>query len=61
MAASLAGVTPVPTDEEAAVIVAALELLTPRPVAAEAEDSSSDWRFSARHWVRPTGWPRRNY
>jgi hypothetical protein len=44
-------VTPVPTDEEAAAIVVALELLWPRPALVSAEPHAvAPWRFSARWW-----------
>ena len=45
----------VPSDEEAAAIVAAVEVLWPRPtiVLAEAARQSSAWRFSGRWWTRP--------
>jgi hypothetical protein len=49
-------ITPAPTDEEAASIVAAVEALWPRPVVAAAEDEaerSATWRFSGRWWSRP--------
>jgi hypothetical protein len=47
--------SPVPTDEEAAAIVAAVEVLWPRPtiVLAETARRSSAWRFSGRWWTRP--------
>jgi hypothetical protein len=49
-------ITPTPTDEEAAAIVAALELAWPRPVMvgiAGADDAErSPWRFSGRWWAR---------
>ncbi len=50
-------ISPTPTDEEAAAVMAATEALWPRPVAF---DDSADnprrepvWRFSARWWARP--------
>ena len=48
-------VTPVPTEEEAAAIVAAVEALWPRPtiVIAEPAKRPSPWRFSGRWWSRP--------
>ena len=57
----VAGITPVPGGEEAAAIVAALELLWPQPVEAEDLPASSDWRLSGRHWAELDGWPRRDY
>ncbi len=50
------GVTPVPTDEEAAAITAAMEALWPRPVVVvptAAAEAPSKWRFSGRWWSRP--------
>ena len=52
-------VTPEPTDEEMAAILAAYEALWPRPVSAEAADEAPRWRFAGRWWVpRPRygGW-----
>lgn len=48
-------VTPTPTDEEAVAIVAAMEVLWPRPVAAPLPEVSGDraWKFSGRWWARP--------
>lgn len=49
-------IAPVPTDEEAAAIVAAIELASPHmteSVAATAEDEPSRWRFSGRWWTKP--------
>lgn len=48
-------VTPDPTPEEAAAIVAAIELAWPRPVvllAAEEHVERSVWRYSGRWWAR---------
>jgi hypothetical protein len=49
-------ISPVPTDEEAAAIVAALEFAWPRAVvmAPPAQASTADrgsWRFSGRWWA----------
>jgi len=45
-----------PTDEEAAAIVAAVEALWPRPVV-QADNENPlrvpTWRFSARWWAKP--------
>jgi hypothetical protein len=49
----VAGITPEPTDEEAAAIVAALEVGTPRAVVAEAPAETSRWRWSGRWWSKP--------
>jgi hypothetical protein len=48
-------VSPTPTDEEAAAIVAALEALWPRPtvVLSQPSPQPSAWRFSGRWWARP--------
>jgi hypothetical protein len=55
MALASVRVTPIPTDEEAAVIVAAVEALWPRPVVADGPSPVRDrsWRFSGRWWSRP--------
>ncbi|MBA3604918.1 MAG: hypothetical protein M3487_06320 [Actinomycetota bacterium] len=47
--------TPAPTDEEAAAIVAALEMLWPRPGHNERGTSprAAAWRFSGRWWSQP--------
>jgi hypothetical protein len=54
MAAAVTAVSPTPTEEEAAAIVAAVELLWPR---ATADDRSgrrqSAWKFSGRWWTQP--------
>ncbi len=48
-------ITPEPSDEEVAAILAAYEALWPKPVAlAEAPvDAGSRWRFSGRWWSKP--------
>lgn len=48
-------VSPTPTPEEAAVIMAATEALWPRPVLVvdEPEERSTAWRFSGRWWNKP--------
>jgi hypothetical protein len=51
-----AAVTPSPTDEEAAAIMAAVEVLWPRPVASAAPTDyrrNPTWRFSGRWWAAP--------
>jgi hypothetical protein len=47
-------ITPLPTDEEAAAIVAAVEALWPKPnaVVTGPSDRSPAWRFSGRWWQR---------
>jgi hypothetical protein len=43
-----------PSPEELAAIVAAVELVWPRPVIVEeARERPSAWRFSGRWWSRP--------
>lgn len=48
-------IVPVPSDEEAAAIVAALEALWPKPVTIvpDAGRPANAWRFSGRWWTRP--------
>jgi hypothetical protein len=50
-----ADITPMPTDEEAAAIVAAVEWCWPRPVVVVSEVAArpAPWRFSGRWWARP--------
>jgi hypothetical protein len=46
-------ISPVPSDEEAAAISAAVESLWPRPMMVAAEPQRSlAWRFSGRWWRR---------
>jgi hypothetical protein len=45
--------TPEPTDEEAAAIVAAVELAWPRRVEASPSTAPPRWRFSGRWWSKP--------
>lgn len=44
---------PVPTEEEAAAIVAALESAWPRAAVDEPAGSAPRWRFSGRWWTKP--------
>ena len=49
-------ITPAPTDDEAAAIAAALQLVAFRPVVVVADDAVAvqpAWRFSGRWWSRP--------
>ena len=46
-------ITPVPTDEEAAAIVAAIEIASPRGAATVDDDDESRWRWSGRWWTKP--------
>ena len=51
---SVTNVSPSPSDEELAAIVAALESGWPRPVAAATPARrESAWRFSNRWWSKP--------
>ncbi|MBJ83217.1 MAG: hypothetical protein CL462_09960 [Acidimicrobiaceae bacterium] len=54
-------IRPSPSDEEAAAIASAVELLWPRPTSANIETNRSNWRFSGRRWDEPAKWPRRTY
>lgn len=51
--ATVAGVSPAPSPEEAAAIMAAVEALWPRPVVAPRDDTNANvsWRFSGRWWA----------
>ena len=51
-----ADITPVPTDEEAVAIAAAVQAAWPVPVVlAEPERArETAWKFSGRWWNRPT-------
>ena len=46
-------ITPDPTEEEVAAIVAAIEVATPRAGAAPSHDGGPRWRWSGRWWTRP--------
>ncbi|MGD9796829.1 MAG: hypothetical protein AB7H43_08570 [Acidimicrobiia bacterium] len=46
-------IRPEPTDEEAAAIAAAVEVLWPRPGHAPPAEPTPAWRFSGRWWVKP--------
>lgn len=48
--------SPAPTDEEAAAIVAAAEALWPRAAALGpvSDQRNTSWRFSSRNWAQPT-------
>jgi hypothetical protein len=47
------GLPSVPTDEEAAAIAAAVEVLWPRGGAVVPDEPTPAWRFSGRWWVKP--------
>ena len=53
MNANIGTITPIPTEEEAAAIAAAVTMMWPQPMVASATDVSavSAWRFSGRWWV----------
>jgi len=55
VAFNVRGVSPTPTDDEVVAIVAAVEALWPRPMAASDTSAARDttWRFSGRWWSRP--------
>jgi hypothetical protein len=48
-------VRPLPTDEEAVAIMAAVEALWPKPIinGPATTSKSTSWRFSGRWWSRP--------
>ena len=46
-------ITPVPSDEEAAAITAALEVAWPRAVVDGGQGDESRWRWSGRWWTKP--------
>jgi hypothetical protein len=46
-------ISPIPTDEEAAAIAAALEVAWPRAVATVADAEPPRWRFAGRWWSKP--------
>ena len=53
MNANIGTITPIPTEEEAAAIAAAVTMMWPQPMVAPTTDASpvSAWRFSGRWWV----------
>lgn len=46
-------IAPTPTDEEAAAIVAAVELCWPRAAAVPPPEPPPRWRFAGRWWTKP--------
>jgi hypothetical protein len=46
-------ITPAPSEDEAAAIVAALEIAWPRGAEADPADDAPRWRFSGRWWTKP--------
>lgn len=62
MSAPIVGaIRPSPTDEEAAAIAAAIEVLWPEPMQQNVERSQSSWRFSGRWWNESSRWPHKSY
>jgi hypothetical protein len=52
MSRDVASISPVPTEEEAAAIAAAVTMMWPQPVIATSESKSyNHWRFSGRWWA----------
>lgn len=53
--ASIADVSPTPTDAEVAAIMAGVEALWPKPaiIADTTPARTTAWRFSGRWWSRP--------
>lgn len=53
MNTSIFSISPVPTEEEAAAIAAAVTMMWPQPVAAAVNpnNTSVSWRFSGRWWA----------
>lgn len=54
MSADIASISPVPTEEEAVAIAAAITLMWPQPSTASSEKKSlpqESWRFSGRWWA----------
>jgi hypothetical protein len=52
MSLDVASISPVPTEEEAAAIAAAVTMMWPQPVIATSETKSyNHWRFSGRWWA----------
>jgi len=51
---SAADFEPNPSDEEAAAILAAYEVLWPKPVVVDTtKGAPARWRFSGRWWTKP--------
>lgn len=46
-------ISPTPSDEEAAAIVAAIEAAWPRPVVPTEAMAAPRWRFAGRWWSKP--------
>jgi hypothetical protein len=46
-------ITPDPSDEEVAAIVAAVEVAWPRPAPPASHEATPRWRWSGRWWSKP--------
>ena len=57
----IGNIQPSPTDEEAAAVATAIELLWPQAVTGSEESASSQWRFKWRWWTQSPSWPQRSY
>ena len=53
MSTNIDTITPIPPEEEAAAIAAAVTMMWPQPMVASTADTRavSAWRFSGRWWV----------
>jgi hypothetical protein len=53
MSVNVGTISPIPTEEEAAAIAAAVTMMWPQPMIVSTADTSavSAWRFSGRWWV----------
>jgi len=52
MSVNVGSITPIPSDEEAAAIAAAVTMMWPQPVLAQqnTKKTNESWRFSGRWW-----------
>lgn len=50
---NVGSITPIPTEEEAAAIAAAVTLMWPQPVTPQKDQGTANvsWRFSGRWWA----------
>ena len=46
-------IQPIPTDDEAAAIAAAIEVAWPRATVAATDEPTPRWRFAGRWWSKP--------
>jgi hypothetical protein len=54
MSTNITSISPMPTNEEAAAIAAAVTMMWPQPVAPSSssdKQSNESWRFSGRWWA----------